>query len=87
MCVAYFKLIREEKKESLDEQTCRDPRDWEEYFEVNFDLLSFIKRETYSCDINFNCNINNGEGVNCFVSFYMKETNETIKLKYKKKDK
>ena len=52
----YFKLIRAEKKESLDEQTWED---WEEYFEGNFELLSFIKCEIYSCDINCNCNINN----------------------------
>ena len=49
--------------------------------------MSFIKRDTCSCDINFNCNVSNKEEVNRFVDFYMKETNETIKLKYKKKDK
>ena len=69
----------------MDEQTCRDFSEW--YFEGNFELLSFIKRNTCSCDINFNCNISNEEEVNCFVDFYMKETNEKIKLKYKKKDK
>ena len=57
----------------------------EEYFEGNFEFLSFIKRFTCSCGINFNCNISNEEGVNRFVDFYMKEANETIKLKYKKK--
>ena len=31
--------------------------------------------------------LGNKEGVNRFVDFYMKEANETIKLKYKKKDK
>ena len=31
--------------------------------------------------------MNNEEGVNRFVDFYMKETNEKIRLKYKKKDK
>ena len=79
VCVVYFKLIRAEKKESMDEQTCRDSRDWEEYFEGNFQLLSFIKPDTYSFDTNFNCNINNEEGVNRFVDYYMKERNETIK--------
>ena len=29
--------------------------------------LSFIKRDTCFCDINFNCNINNEEGVNRFL--------------------
>ena len=42
-----------------------------------------MKPDTYSFDTNFNCNINNEEGVNRFVDYYMKETNETIKLKYK----
>ena len=69
----------------MDEQTCRDFL--EEYFEGNFELLSFIKRDTCSCDINFNSNISNEEGVNRFADFYMKETNQTIELKYKKKDK
>ena len=69
----------------MDEQTCRDFL--QEYFEGNFELLSFIKRNTCSCDINFNCNISNKEEVNRFVDFYMKETNETIALKCKKKDK
>ena len=87
MCAVYFKLIRAEKKESMDEQTCSDSRHWEEYFEGNFELLSFNKRATCSCDIYFNCNVNNEEGVNRFVDFYMKETNKTIKLKYKKKNK
>ena len=40
-----------------------------------------MKRDTCTCDINVNCNINNEEGVNCFVNFYKKEANETIKLK------
>ena len=69
----------------MDEQTCRDFL--EDYFEGNFELLSFIKRDTCSCDIKFNCNIINEEGVNRFADFFMKDTNETIKLKYKKKDK
>ena len=50
-------------------------------------MESFINDNTCSCGINFNCNVSNEEGVNRFVNFYMKETNETIKLKYKKKDK
>ena len=71
----------------MDEQTCRDSRDQEQYFEGNFELLSFIKHDTYSYDINFDCNTNNDEGVNRFVDFYMKEANKTIKLKHKKNDK
>ena len=69
----------------MDEQTSRDFL--EEYFEGNFDLLSFIERDTCSCGTNFDCSISNEEGVNRFVDFYIKETNEKIKLKYKKKDK
>ena len=42
---------------------------------------------TCSCDINFNCNISNEQGVNRLVNLYVKETNNTIKLKYKKEDK
>ena len=68
------------------EQTCRDIL--EEYFEGNFELLSFIERYTWSFCINFNCTISNEYEVNRFVDFYTKEeTSETIKLKYKKKDK
>ena len=52
----------------------------------NFQLLSFIKRDTFSCDMKFNCNIGNEEGLSRFVSFYMKEIKETVKLKYKKND-
>ena len=69
----------------MDEQACRDFL--QEYFDENFELLSLIKRDTYSCDINFNCNISNEEEVNRFVNFYKKEKNEKIKLKYKEKDK
>ena len=57
----------------MDEQTCRDFL--EEQFEGNFELLSFIKRNKCPCDINFNFNISNEEGVNRFVDFYIKETN------------
>ena len=70
-----------------DEQTCRFFFFLEEYFEGNSELLCFIKRDTCSCDINSSCNISSEEGVNRFGDFYMEETNETIKLKYKKKDK
>ena len=69
----------------MGEQTCRDFL--EKYFQGNFELLSFIKRDKCSCDINFNCNVNNEERVNRFVDFYMKETNAAIKLKYKKSNK
>ena len=48
LCIVYFKLIRAEKKESMDEQTWRDSRDWEEYFQGNFELSSFIKRDACS---------------------------------------
>ena len=51
----------------MDEQTCKD---FLKYFEGNFELLSFIKRDTCSCDINFNCDISNEEGVNRFGDFY-----------------
>ena len=49
--------------------------------------MSFIKRDQCSRGINFNCNVSNEERVNRFVDFYMKETNEAIKLKYRKKNK
>jgi len=42
--------------------------------------------DTVSFDIKFNCDISEEGEVNSFVDCYMKETNETIKLKYKKKD-
>ena len=78
-CCVLCILNLSEKRESMDEQTCRDFL--EGYFEGKFDLLSFIKRDPRSCDINFNCNISHEEGVNFFVDFYMNETNKTIKLK------
>ena len=53
------------------EQTRRDFL--EEYFERNFEFLSFIKRDTCSFDINLNCNISNEEGVNRFLDSYTKE--------------
>ena len=72
-----------EKRGSMDEQTRRDVLKYD--FEGNFQLLLFNKRDTCSCDINFNSS--NEEVVSRFVDFYMKETNETIKPKNKKKDK
>ena len=71
-------LILTEKKGSIDEQTCRNVL--EEYFEEKFELSSFIKRDTCSCDENFDCNISNEDGINHFIDFYVKETNKTIKL-------
>ena len=38
-----------------------------------------IKLDTCCCNMTFNCNISNEEGVNAFIDFYMKETNEKIK--------
>ena len=52
-------------------KTCRDFL--EEYFEGNFELLSFVKRDTCYFDINLNCNISNEKEVNRFVDFYTKE--------------
>ena len=69
----------------MNEQICRSFL--EEYFEGNLELLSFIKRDTCSCDINLNCNISNEERVNRFINFYMKEKTGKIKLKYNKNDK
>ena len=36
----------------MDEQTCRDFL--EKYFDGDFELLSFIKHDTFFCDINSN---------------------------------
>ena len=52
-------------------KTCRDFL--EEYFEGNFELLSFVKRDTCSFDINLNCSISKEKEVNRFVDFYTKE--------------
>ena len=66
----------------MDEQTCRDFP--EEHFEGNFELLSFIKRDTCSCDTNFNCNISNEEGVNRFGDFHKRnKQNEQTKIQVK----
>ena len=67
----------------MNEQTYRDFL--EDLFEGNFELLSFIKADTCSCDINFNCNISNQDKINRFADFYIKETNETVNSKQKKK--
>ena len=46
----------------MDEQNCRNFLE-EELFQGNFQL-SFIKFDTFSCDMKVNCNISNTEGVN-----------------------
>ena len=38
-----------------------------------------IKLDTGCCNMTFNSNISNEEGVNAFIDFYMKKTNEKIK--------
>ena len=68
----------------MDEQTCRDFL--EKYFEGNFEFLSFMFFHVHVLGISILTVISNEEGVNRFVEFYMKETNEAFKLKYKKKD-
>ena len=64
-----------ERRESIYEQTCWDIL--EEYFEGNLELLSFIKTDTCSFEVTFNCNLSNEKGVNRFANFYTKgETRE-----------
>ena len=70
-----FLVVVCQTKRSMDEQTCRDFL--EKYFAGNFELLSFIKRDTCSCDINFNCYINNAEGVNRFL-YERNKRNEVV---------
>ena len=69
----------------MNESTFKEFLD--EYFEENYELLSFVKIDIGSLDVSFKCNISCEEEVKSFVDVYMKETNETIKLKYKQKEK
>ena len=63
-------LCTYQRRGSMYEQTCRDFQ--EEFFEGNLELLSFIKCDTCSFAINFNCNISNEKRGNRFVDFYKK---------------
>lgn len=60
--VSCVSLNLSEKRGIMDEQNCRNFLE-EELFQGNFQL-SFIKFDTFSCDIKVNCNISNTEGVN-----------------------
>ena len=57
----------------------------QEYFSEDFEIISFVKNEK-ECTANINCNIVSYNGVNSFVRYYTKGTNETLKLKFKKKE-
>ena len=67
----------------MDEDTLRDIL--QEYFSEDFKITSFVKNEK-ECTANINCNIVSSDGVNSFVQYYTKETNETLKLKLKRKE-
>ena len=71
----------------MDEKTCT--QFLEDYFTGNFEVLDFMRVDESSNHFEYHCNcyIHNEEEVNRFLEFYMQETNETVKLKVKKKNK
>ena len=58
-----------------------------DFFGDKFDLISYAKQDSGGFEIRFNCNIRTENGMVEFVGYYMSETNETIKQKFKSKDK
>ncbi|XP_066936171.1 uncharacterized protein [Clytia hemisphaerica] len=68
----------------MDEESCREFLC--DYFGEGFTLELFNKFDE-SSEIKFKCNIASEDDVVKFVDFYMQETNETLKVKVKKKEK
>ena len=55
------------------------------YFKNSFNVVDYVKRRI-KCTANINCNIFSHSDTDSFLKFYTKETNETMKLKFKKKE-
>ena len=56
-----------------------------DYFKDNYEISSSVKEGEFYAVVN--CNLDSAEDIVQLVGRYMKETNETLKLKYKKKSK
>ena len=68
----------------MDERSCKLLL--EDHFTDKFELLDFTRQDESSSQFNFNCEIHNEDEENCFLEYYMREINATVKLKNKKKD-
>ena len=55
------------------------------YFKSNFNVVSYITKGN-ECTAIINCDIFSHYDVDSFIKFYTKETHETLKLKFKKKE-
>ena len=55
------------------------------FYRLCFNIVSYVKKWN-QCTANINCNIFSHPDVNSFIKFYTKETNEILKLKFKKKE-
>ena len=79
------RVFSENRKLMMDEESCREFLC--DYFgEENFALELFDKFGEFS-EIKFKCNIASEDDVTKFLDFYMRETNETLKIKVQKKEK
>ena len=56
-----------------------------DYFKHNYEIISSVKEGEFYAVVN--CNLDSPGDIVQFVGGYMKEINETLKLKYKKKSK
>ena len=56
-----------------------------DYFKDNYEISSSVKEGEFYAVVN--CNLDSAEDIVQLVGRYMEETNETLKLKYKKKSK
>ena len=54
------------------------------YSKDSFNVVSYVKKGN-ECTANINCDIFSHSDVHSFIKFHKKETNETLKLKLKKK--
>ena len=57
----------------------------QDYFKDSFNLVSYFKKEN-ECTANIKCNIFSHSDVDSFIKICTKVTNETLKLKFKRKE-
>ena len=84
--VSQFSIIARKsnrKKVNMEEDILKDLL--QDYFKDNFNIVSYVKKGN-ECTANINCNIFSLSDVDRFIKFYTKETNETLKLKFRKKE-
>ena len=71
------------KKVNIEEDILKDLL--QDYFKESFNVVSYIKKGN-ECTANINCDILSNSDIDSFIKFYTKETNETLKLKFTKKE-